>query len=94
MYARLVRFTFGPGKHAQAESLARTLVPAIRARQGCNSVTFFGDATDGEYGLYALWESKEDAESAASVIGPILQQGLAGNAQGPPVIRLFDVIES
>ena len=92
MYARLVRFTFGPGKHPQAEELAHALVPEIRTQPGCNTVTFFGDATSGEYGLFVLWESKEDAEAATAVIGPRLQQGLAGNVQGPPDIRLYEVI--
>ena len=93
MYVRLVRFTFGAGKHSAAEDLADELVPAIGALKGCSSVTFFGDATDGEYGLVVMWESREDADAAAAVIGPRLQQGLAGNVQGPPDIRLFEVIE-
>ena len=90
MYVRLVRFTFGPGKHSAAEDLASKLVPEISGQKGCNSVAFFGDATDGEYGLVVMWESKEDADAAAAVIGPRLQQGLAGNVQGPPDIRLFE----
>ena len=94
MYVRLVRFAFGPAKHPAAEELARTLVPAINDQKGCSGVTFFGDATDGEYGLVVLWGSQEDADAAAQVIGPILQQSLAGNVQGPPDIRLFEVIES
>jgi len=93
MYVRLVRFTFGPGKHSAAEDLASKLVPAIGDQKGCNSVVFFGDATEGEYGLVVLWESKEDADNASAVIGPSLQQGLAGNVQRPPDIRLFEVIE-
>ena len=93
MFVRLVRFAFGPGKHSAAEDLASALVPAISDQKGCSKVAFFGDAADGEYGLVVLWESKEDAEAAAAVIGPRLQQGLAGNAQGPPDIRLFEVIE-
>jgi hypothetical protein len=40
-----------------------------------------------------LWESKEDADAAARVIGPKLQAGLAGNVEGPPSIRLYEVIE-
>ena len=93
MYVRLVRFSFGLGKHAAAEDLASDLVPAIRGQKGCDSVLFFGDATDGEYGLVVIWASKEDPDAAAAVIGPRLQQGLAGNVQGPPDIRLFEVIE-
>jgi len=93
MFVRLVRFSFGPGKQAAAQDLADDLVPAIRARPGCQAVTFFGDDSDGEYGLYVLWATQADADSAAAVISPRLQQGLAGNVQGPQVIRLFQVIE-
>ena len=64
MYVRLVRFAFGPGKHPAAEELARTVVPAINDQKGCSAVTFFGDATDGEYGLVVLWGSQEDADAA------------------------------
>ena len=93
MYVRLVRFSFGPGKHAEAQSLATELIPAIRVLKGCSSATFFGDQTDGSYGLIVLWASQEEADAAAAVIGPRLQAGLAGNVQGPPDIRLFEVIE-
>ena len=93
MYVRLVRFTFGPGKQAAAQSLADDLVPAISAQPGCHGVTFFGDDADGEYGLFVLWESRENADDAAAVIRPQLNEGLAGNAQAPPEARLFKVIE-
>ena len=93
MFVRLVRFRFGPGKKAAAQKLADDVVPAIRARPGCQAVTFFGDDSDGEYGLYVLWATQADADAAAEVISPRLRQGLAGNVQGPPSIRLFQVIE-
>ena len=93
MDVRLVRFTFGPGKHAEAQSLAKELVPAIRALKGCSNATFFGDDADGSYGLFVLWASQGDADAAAAVIGPKLQAGLAGNVKEPPDIRLFEVIE-
>ncbi len=92
MYVRLVRFTFGPGKRAEAQSLADDLVPAIGEQPGCQGVTAFGDDTDGEYGLYVRWDSREHADAAAGVIGPRLQQHLSGNVQGPPDIRLFQVL--
>ena len=47
----------------------------------------------GSMGSSSLWETKEDADAASAVIRPRLQQGLTGNAQGPPDIRLFDVTE-
>jgi hypothetical protein len=57
------------------------------------SVTFFGDHSDGEYGLYVLWDSQENAAAAAEVIGPRLEQHLAGNVQRPPERRLFEVLQ-
>lgn len=93
-YVRLVRFSFGPGKHDEAERLANDLVPAIKARPGCGGVTCFGDAASGEYGLYVLWDSQANADAAREVIGPRLQQHLAGNAQRPPDMGLFEVIAS
>ena len=91
MYVRLVRFAFGPGKQDAAQSLAADLVPAISARPGCKGVTFFGDHSDGEYGLYVLWDTKENADASAAVIGPRLQQHLAGT---PSDRRLFEVLQT
>ena len=93
MYARLVLFTLGPDGRLKAQGLADDLVPAISAQPGCASATFFGDEMDGEYGLFILWKSKNDANAAAEVIGPRLMGGLRGNAKGPPNIRLFEVLK-
>ena len=93
MYVRQVRFTLGSGNHTAAQELANQLIPAIRDLSGCRSATFFGDEASGEYGLVVLWESREEADAASAVIGPRLQQGLSGIAQGPPDIRLFEAME-
>ncbi len=92
MFVRLVRFKFGPGKHAAAQALADELVPAISTQPGCQSVVCFGDETDGEYGLYVLWDTQEHADAAAAIIRPRLNEGLAGNVQAPPDVRLFQVL--
>jgi hypothetical protein len=52
----------------------------------------FGDDSDGQYGIFVLWESDDHANAAAQVIGPKLSEHLAGKAQGPPEARLFEVI--
>ena len=93
MYARLVLFTLSAEGVSKAQSLADDLIPAINAQPGCAGATFFGDAEAGEHGLFVLWETKEDAEAATSVIGPKLMGGLSGNVQEPPTIRLFEVIK-
>jgi len=92
MYARLVRFSFGPGKHAEAQALAENLAPLISTQPGCESVTVFGDETDGEYGIFVLWDTQENANGAAQLMRPKLNEHLAGNAKGQPDARLFKVL--
>ena len=93
MNLRLVQFSLGSGSRAAAEALAKELVPAIRSQPGCQNCTFFADFEAGDYGLTVLWESRETADAAAGVIGPILMGGVReanGKMDSP---RLFDVFE-
>ena len=92
MYARLVRFAMGQGKRAVAQALADDLIPKISSQPGCQRVMVFGDESGGEYGIFVLWESDSHAAAAASIIRPLLDEHLAGNVQGPPDARLFEVI--
>jgi heme-degrading monooxygenase HmoA len=94
MYARLVRFSFGPGKRAEAQAIADDLAPLIAAQPGCESVTVFGEDGDGQYGIFVLWDSQDHAETAAGIIGPKLAEHLSGNVQGQPEARLFEVLSS
>jgi heme-degrading monooxygenase HmoA len=92
MYARLVRFSFGPGKHAEAQSIAENIAPLIASQPGCQSVIVFGDDTDGEYGIFVLWNTEDNANAAAQVVRPKLNEHFAGNVQGTPDARLFKVL--
>ena len=92
MYARLVRFSFGPGKYAEAQAIADNIAPRIASQPGCEGVTVFGDDSDGEYGLFVLWDSEEHANAAAQIIRPILDRHLSEHSKGPPDARLFKVI--
>ena len=92
MYARLVRFSLGPGKRAVAQAVADDLAPQIAAMPGCSSVTVFASDSDGECGLFVLWATVADANAAAQQIRPQLERHLAGHVQGPPDARLFEVI--
>ena len=93
MYVRLVLFTLGPGERSTAEKIADEIVPAIRAQKGCNTCKFFTDDEVGEYGIVVLWDSKEDADAASSVISPRLKPALADIVKEPPSIRLYEVYE-
>lgn len=94
MYLRLVRITLEPGARSAAQKLADEFVPAIKAQNGCNECVFFADDNSGDYGIVVLWNSKEDAEAAASVIGPRLAQAISEVSDEPADIRLFEVFET
>ena len=93
MNLRLVQFSLGPGKRSAAESIADKVVPAIRAQPGCDSCTFFADYEAGDYGLAVLWASKQAAEAAAAVIGPIMTAALAEARPSGESRRLFEIYE-
>ena len=93
MYAQLLTLTLGSGMRSAGEKLADQFAPALRAMKGFKTVTFFGDETTGEIGSLTLWETKEDAEAAAAVMGPKLEQAVSGIAKAPPTRRFFEVYE-
>jgi heme-degrading monooxygenase HmoA len=93
MYASLVMLTLGPGKRSTGEKLADQFAPALKTLKGFKRVTFLGDDAVGEYGSLSLWESKEDLEAAAAVLGPKLEQAVSGIAKSPPTRQFFEVYE-
>ena len=92
MYARLVRFSLGPGQRVLAQSVADDLPPLIAALAGCQSVIVFGDHSDGQYGFFVVWDSEANANAAAAVIRPQLDQRIGGHLQSPTEARLFEVL--
>ncbi len=94
MYARLVRFSLGPGNETKAQELAEEMAPLIAEQPGCEAVTVFGDHGEGDYGIYVLWDTQEHADIAAGVVRPRLNEHLAGNAKAPPETRLFEVLKA
>ena len=93
MYASLIMLTLGPGMRSAGEKLADQFAPALKTLKGFKKVTFLGDDTVGEYASLSVWESKEDVEAAAAVIGPKLEQAVSGIAKSPPTRRFFEVYE-
>jgi len=61
------------------------------SQPGCQGVTVFGDDADGEYGIFVLWNSEDNA-AAAQVTRPKLQEFFPGNVQRLPDVRLFKVL--
>ena len=92
MFMRLVQFTLSEGARTQAQAMADELISAIKQQQGCQSAVFFGGGTDGESGICVLWDSREHADAASTIISPRLGVHLSGNVTGPVERRLFPVM--
>jgi hypothetical protein len=92
MFVRLVRFSLGSGEQGVAQGIAGEIAPLIGSQPGCKGVTVFGDESDGQYGIFVLWDTEEHANAAARLVRPKLDEHLAGHAQAPPDARLFRVI--
>ncbi len=93
MYAQDFMLKLGSGMQSAGQGLADQFAPAFKAAKGCNGVTFFADYEAGEYGLLALWQTKEDYEAFYKVAFPQLQQAVSGIAKEPPSVKLFEVYE-
>ena len=93
MHALLLLFPLGPGMRSVAEELGDRFSPLHKSARGFKGETFLVDDAAGEYGSLTLWASREDVEAFRQAAGPRLQEALAGIAQGPPTIRLFEVYE-
>ena len=94
MFARLVRFSFGEGRHADAQALADEIAPLIASQPGCEGVTVFGDGSDGQYGIFVLWDTQAHADAASVVVRPRLEAHFAGKVTSAPELRLFEVIST
>ena len=92
MLARLVRFSFEAGRHADAQALADEIAPLIGSQPGCQGVTVFGDDSDGQYGIFVLWDTQAHADAASVVVRPRLESHFAGKVTSAPELRLFEVI--
>ena len=91
MFIRLVQFNLGPRNEAAAKELADSFFPKIRAQTGCQSVVMIMDDEAGDYGLIIHWQSEDDANTAAQVIGPELMPAIAHIATAEASVRLYEV---
>lgn len=93
MYASTTMFSMPPGARPKMEELADKMLVGMREMPGFVSITFVMDGENNEYGGFALWETKEDAESAMEQTGAKLDEALAGKTIGPLRRSLYDVYE-
>jgi hypothetical protein len=88
---RLVQFS--SQNRSAVEEMAKEMVPAIKARAGCQGCYFFADDDAGDYGLAVVWDSQEAADAASEVFYPILKKGVEAAAATDLNRRLFEIYE-
>ena len=93
MYIRIVQFKLAKGSRAAAEEIANKVVPVIRAQPGCDRSEFFADDSTGDYGVFAIWATKADAETAPAYVMPVLSQAMAEAQSTNNSRQLFEIIE-
>ena len=93
MFVSLNLITIGTQMRSTAEKIADQGLSTVKTLKGFRGVTFFGDVTVGEYGSLSVWESKEDAEAAAAVMGPKVEGAVKGIATAPPTRRIYELYE-
>ena len=93
MYAALTTLNLGPNMRSAGEKTADQFFSAVKNMKGFKGATFFGDIEAGSYNTLVLWESKEDAEAAFSILGPKTQQALGNSLKAPPTRGIFEVYQ-
>ncbi len=91
MIARLLLMDLGAGARSAGEKVADKFAAIYKTMKGFKDATFFVDYETGECGTLTLWESKEDAEAAAAILRPKLQEAAGSMLKGPPTVRTFEV---
>lgn len=94
MHARLVLVEIAPGRRELAEKVAERWGSAVATLPGFVDAWFLIDDESGEYGLFSLWQTKEDADSVPEQTGPMsVREMVEDMAANPPVIKVFHVYE-
>lgn len=94
MYVGTTMFTMPPGKRPEMEQLADRMLPMMKQMSGYVSIMFVVDEETNEYGGIALWETKEDAETASSQTTPKMDEAVGGIAIGPIRRSIYEVYDS
>jgi len=69
------------------------MIPKIRSLKGCKDCMFIMHESDDHYALLVWWNSRDDAEAAAAVIGPQLIPALNRISKENVSPRLYEVYQ-
>jgi hypothetical protein len=93
MYIRVLSFQTNGEKKTEATAIINHIIPKIRAMEGYKDCLFLTDGNENRYVFLVFWQTKENADTAAPVIGPMLIPALNKISTEPVVPRLYEVYE-
>ena len=91
MYIRLLNFQTNGNKKTETIAIMSNIVPTIKAQKGCNDCMLLMHESDNHYAFLVFWQSQEDADAAAPVIGPKLLPALGKISSEPVIPHLYEV---
>ena len=92
MYIRMLNFQTAAGQKAEVIGIMEETIPKIKA-MGCKDCMLIMHETDNHYALLVFWDSREQADAAAPIIGPQLIPTLNRISKETVVPRLYAVYE-
>ena len=93
MYIRMLNFETTANKRVEVIGIMEETIPKIKA-MGCKACMLIMHESDNHYALLVSWDSKEQADAAASIIGPKLIPTLKRISKEAVVPRLYEVYEA
>jgi hypothetical protein len=93
MFIRMLNFQIQENKKGDAVMIMDSMIPKIRSLRGCKDCMFIVHETDDHYALLVFWDSKENANAAAGLIGPQLLPALNKISKENVFPRLYEVYQ-
>ncbi len=92
MIARLILVQLGPGRRDDYAKVSIQLKPLLSGAPGFAGAFGLIDDEKGEYGVFQLWNSQEEADAANVTYGPLARAAWAQlPGAGTPQIREFEI---
>jgi hypothetical protein len=92
MFIRILNFETSGNKKTEILTVMDTIIPFIRSQKGCTDCLFVMD-DDNRYALLVFWDSKENADGAAGIIGPRMLPSLNKFSKEPISPILYEVYQ-
>lgn len=92
-YLTIATLTLDAGKRSVAEGVADQGVAFVQQQPGFQQVIFFLDELKGLYGAVSVWDSREAAEEADTVLTPGFAQAFGEHLKGEISAEYYEIYE-